>query len=191
VRRNVNATFRSPPRPVARSDSSARLRITAWRSRERARRRRRPATVDFTRKVSTGKDQRGRTRMHTLCGLLTHSSLAVTADGLPLAMAAARFWIRKKFKRTNALKGKINPTRVPIEDKESPRWFDNLRQSTELLENSARCVHISDREEVRRQRLRLRLPRSKHFSRCICGSQPRSTVSIRARGLPRNGQCND
>ena len=96
--------------------------------------------------MSSGKDKRGRERMHTVCGLLMHSSLAATTDGLPLGMAAAKFWTRKKFKGTNALKRKINPTRVPIEGKESMRWLENLRQSTELLGDPARCVHICDRE---------------------------------------------
>jgi hypothetical protein len=53
-----------------------------------------------------------------------HSSLVVTSDGLPLGLAAAKFWSRDKFKGTNALKKKINPTRVPIEEKESVRWLD-------------------------------------------------------------------
>jgi hypothetical protein len=35
---------------------------------------------------------------------------------------------------------------VPIEEKESIRWLDNLRQSTMLLERPASCVHIGDRE---------------------------------------------
>ena len=61
-------------------------------------------------------------------------------------MAAAKFWTRKKFKGTNALKRRINPTRVPIEGKESMRWLENLRQSTELLDDPARCVHSCDRE---------------------------------------------
>ena len=74
-----------------------------------------------------------------------HSSLATT-DGLPPGMAAARFWARKKFKSTNALRRRVNPTRVPIEGMESMRWLDNLRQSTELLGDPARCVHICDRE---------------------------------------------
>ncbi|SFQ33641.1 hypothetical protein SAMN05216330_12811 [Bradyrhizobium sp. Ghvi] len=43
-----------------------------------------------------------------------HSSLAVTVEGLPLGLAAVKFWTRKKFKGTAQLK-KINPTRVPIE----------------------------------------------------------------------------
>lgn len=80
------------------------------------------------------------------CGILMHSSLAVTTQGLPLGLTAVKFWTRKKFKGTNALKRKINPTRVPIEEKESYRWLENLRQSTALLQCSERCVHIGDRE---------------------------------------------
>jgi hypothetical protein len=75
-----------------------------------------------------------------------HSSLAVTTEGLPLGLAAIKFWTRKKFKGTSALKKKINPTRVPIEKKESVRWLDNLGRATELLEDPIRCVHIGDRE---------------------------------------------
>ena len=75
-----------------------------------------------------------------------HSSLAVTTEGLPLGLTAIKFWTRSKFKGTNALKRKINPTRVPIEEKESIRWLENLRQSTALLGEPQRCVHIGDRE---------------------------------------------
>jgi len=75
-----------------------------------------------------------------------HSSLAVTTEGLPLGLTAVKFWTRKKFKGAAALKKKINPTRVPIEKKESIRWLENLKQSTELLNDPGRCVHIGDRE---------------------------------------------
>ena len=60
-------------------------------------------------------------------------------------MAAIKFWNGKKFEGT-ALKRKVNPTRVPIEGKESMRWLANLRQPTELLGDPARCVRIADRE---------------------------------------------
>jgi hypothetical protein len=92
------------------------------------------------------KDKDGRPRLHTVCGILMHSSLAVTTEGLPLGLAAIKFWTRSKFKGANALKKKVNPTRVPIEAKESIRWLENLRQSTELLGEPSRCVHIGDRE---------------------------------------------
>ena len=91
-----------------------------------------------------GEDRRPHPR--TVCGILMHSSLAVTTEGLPLGLAAIKFWNRQKFKGTAALKKKINPTRIPIEQKESIRWLQNLRQSTATLGDPARCVHIGDRE---------------------------------------------
>src|SRR6476661_3872863 len=109
-------------------------------------RRRRPERVGQTCRVNSGKDKQGRYRQHTVCGLLMHASLAVTAEGLPLGLAAVKFWTRKKFKGTAALKRKVNPTRVPIEKKESIRWLENLRQSVEHLGQPRRCVHVGDRE---------------------------------------------
>ena len=79
-------------------------------------------------------------------GILMHSSLAVTTEGLPLGLTAIKFWTRDRFMGTNALKRTINPTRVPIEAKESIRWLENLRRSMELLGDGRRCVHIGDRE---------------------------------------------
>ena len=104
------------------------------------------AAVGITYRVNSGKDKAGRWRMHTVCGLLMHSSLAVTVDGLPLGLAAIKFWSRTKFRGTAALKRKINPTRVPIEAKESVRWLENMRQATALVADASRCIHIGDRE---------------------------------------------
>ncbi|TIO79470.1 hypothetical protein [Mesorhizobium sp.] len=72
--------------------------------------------------------------------------MAVTTQGLPLGLTAVKFWTRDKFKGTAALKRKINPTRVPIETKESYRWLENLHQSDALIGEPGRCVHIGDRE---------------------------------------------
>ena len=105
-----------------------------------------PHLIGMTKSVNSGQDKRGRLRHHTVCGILMHSSLAVTTDGLPLGLAAVKFWSRKKFKGTAALKKKINPTRVPIEKKESVRWLENLRQSIERFGQPERCVHVGDRE---------------------------------------------
>jgi hypothetical protein len=95
---------------------------------------------------NAGRDSIGRLRHHTVCGISMHSSLAVTLEGLPLGLTAIKFWTRDKFHGCSALKKKINPTRVPIEKKESIRWLENLRQSTELLNDPEQCVHIGDRE---------------------------------------------
>ena len=97
--------------------------------------------------VSKQQTQYGsRPRYHTMRGVLMHSSLVVTQDGLPLGLAAIKFWTRDKFHGANALKRRINPTRVPIEQKESYRWLENLKQSTALLAEPDRIVHIGDRE---------------------------------------------
>src|SRR6202045_4429919 len=105
-----------------------------------------PEAIGITKSINSGRDKAGRLRSHTVCGILMHSSLALTNAGLPLGITAAKFWTRKKFKGTAALKKKINPTRIPIEKKESIRWLENLKQSTELLEDPGRCLHIGDRE---------------------------------------------
>ncbi len=85
-------------------------------------------------------------RKRTVCGLLMHSSLVVTTGGLPLGLGAVKFWTRKHFKGTTALKRKINPTRIPIEEKESFKWLENIRQATELLQRPTDCIHVADRE---------------------------------------------
>jgi hypothetical protein len=105
-----------------------------------------PELIGFTGTTGLGTHRGGPTAVRTQCGILMHSSLAVTIDGLPLGLAAIKFWTRKTFKGTTALKRKINPTRVSIEQKESIRWLENLRQSTDLLATPGRCVHIGDRE---------------------------------------------
>jgi hypothetical protein len=102
--------------------------------------------IGITKSINSGRDKAGRLRSHTVCGILMHSSLAVTIEGVPLGLAAVKFWTRKKFKGTAALKKKVNPTRIPIEKKESIRWLENLKQSTQLLDHPGRCIHVGDRE---------------------------------------------
>ncbi len=108
--------------------------------------RQKPEAIGITKSINSGRDKAGRLRSHTVCGILMQSSLAITTEGLPLGLAAVKIWTRKKFKGTAALKKKINPTRIPIEKKESIRWLENLKQSTELLDDPGRCVHVGDRE---------------------------------------------
>lgn len=105
-----------------------------------------PGKVGFISTINGGVYKAGQPNAITLCGVLMHSSLAVTTSGVPLGLAAVKFWTRDKFKGTNALKRHVNPTRVPIETKESFRWLENLRQSITLLQEPQRCVHVGDRE---------------------------------------------
>jgi hypothetical protein len=105
-----------------------------------------PEKIGFTKTSCGHRTKEGRHHQHTICGMLMHVSLAVTPEGLPLGLTAAKFWSRDKFKGTAALKRKVNPTRVPIEQKESMRWLDNMRLSTKLIGAPERCIHIGDRE---------------------------------------------
>jgi len=97
-----------------------------------------------------------------------HSSLAVTDAGLPLGLCAIKFWTRKQFKGTNELKKRINQTRIPIEEKESYRWLENLKHSTELLQDPGRCVHIGDRESDIYELFVLAKEYNTHFLVRIC-----------------------
>jgi hypothetical protein len=88
---------------------------------------------------------RGQATKGTACGVLMHSSLAVTVEGLPLGLCAIKFWSRSE-RKADATTKKIKRERIPIEEKESIRWLQNLRQSSELIAQAERCVHIGDRE---------------------------------------------
>ena len=106
-----------------------------------------PESIGYTREMpSARKDVTGKTIRYRVCGVMMHSSLAITLQGLPLGLCAVKFWSRKQFKGTQALKNRINPTRIPIEEKESYRWLQNVGQSTALCGDASRCVHIGDRE---------------------------------------------
>ena len=71
--------------------------------------------------------------------------MAVTTGGLPLGLAAIKLWTRSKFKGTAALKRRVNLMRVPIEQKESMCWLDNVRQASALFGQPEQCVHVGDR----------------------------------------------
>jgi hypothetical protein len=44
------------------------------------------AAIGITKSINSGRDKAGRVRAHTVCGILMHSSLAVTTEGLPLGL---------------------------------------------------------------------------------------------------------
>src|SRR5487761_468550 len=99
--------------------------------------------VGLVSKGSVRKDAQGRPVYFTTCGINLHSSLAVTLEGLPLGLTAVKFWSRKAFKGRKAKRKAHN---APIEEKESVRWLENLRSSTELLGQPHRSVHVGDQE---------------------------------------------
>ena len=82
------------------------------------------AAIGLVSRGSAGKDHQGRRQYFTVCGICMHSSLVVSVEGLPLGLAAIKFWNRKEFK---GLQQRKKERRVAIEEKESIRWLENLR----------------------------------------------------------------
>ncbi|MFL9912543.1 IS4 family transposase [Paraburkholderia sp. RL17-337-BIB-A] len=105
-----------------------------------------PELIGYASNTLTAARRYGLDKASSQCGILMHSSLAVTTEGQPLGLTAIKFWSRKEFKDTAKKRRKVNFTRIPIEKKESFRWIENLRQSTARLGDPDRCVHIGDRE---------------------------------------------
>jgi len=104
------------------------------------------SAIGVVSKGASRKDAQGRPVLFTTCGICLHSSLVVTTAGMPLGLAAAKFWRREEFKGCHAPANKAKAYRRPIEEKESLRWLDNLHESTRLLGQAQRCVHMGDRE---------------------------------------------
>jgi hypothetical protein len=94
----------------------------------------------------TGTTGFGASKMHFRRGILMHSCLLVSQEGLPLGLSSAKFWTRKESKGTRALKRNVNPTRIPIEEKESIRWLQSIIQTSDILKKPSKYVHVGDRE---------------------------------------------
>jgi hypothetical protein len=52
--------------------------------------------IGLTRIVPTNKDLFGKPIQYKKCGILMHSSMAITTEGLPLGLTAIKFWKLKK-----------------------------------------------------------------------------------------------
>lgn len=74
-------------------------------------------------------------------GLLMHSTLAFTPQGLPLGVLAQQIWARPE-----AAAATPKRTRRPIAEKESRKWLDALQETVTLLPEEIRLVTIADRE---------------------------------------------
>ena len=98
-------------------------------------------------KMPYRKQVSGNPPVRTVCGILMHSSLAVTPEGLPLGLAAITFWTRKKFKGCNALK-KASQSQHACRSKKRKAFggLRNLQQSTVRFNDPDRCIHVGDRE---------------------------------------------
>lgn len=73
-------------------------------------------------------------------GLLAHSALVLTTSGLPQGLLHQKIWARDP-----AMKGKRTVSR-PYEEKESYKWTEAAKASTQGLPATTRLIHIGDRE---------------------------------------------
>lgn len=76
-------------------------------------------------------------------GMLLHSSLAVSLDGTPLGLLAAKMWARPvdgvRSRKTDKKRRNGQPT-------ESERWIELLKESEAALPASTQVVAVADRE---------------------------------------------
>ena len=76
-------------------------------------------------------------------GIMCHSSIAVSTEGLPLSLVHQHTWTRKLESLQQPKKAKQNRK---FEDKESYRWYDGIIQVNKLLDSRIQKIHIADRE---------------------------------------------
>jgi len=84
----------------------------------------------------------------TRCGAFLHPLVAFTTDGTPLGICWTKLWTRDEpAEETPAEKKKRRKT-TPIEEKESIRWVEGLREGRELAQQfpHVQCVCIADSE---------------------------------------------
>lgn len=75
-------------------------------------------------------------------GFFSHTTLAVSPEGLPLGLLAQESWVRTAGQPEQK---QAQATR-PIEQKESYKWFKGLDQSTAQFPPGVSVLRISDRE---------------------------------------------
>ncbi len=76
-------------------------------------------------------------------GLVMHTCLAVTTNGLPLGLLDQKIFVRKLRKKES---GKARPNDLlPVEEKESYRWLAALKNATDTAEDTE-VVTVCDRE---------------------------------------------
>ena len=75
-------------------------------------------------------------------GLILHHSLAVSVEGLPLGIVTQKIWARGKYQPQT----EDQRWAKPIEEKESIRWLEALRETHQLVSPLTRVVTVCDRE---------------------------------------------
>ena len=77
-------------------------------------------------------------------GIFVHTTLAVSADGLPLGLLAQEHWVRTE--KADPKTKRQRQRERPIEEKESYKWLQAFQQSTATLPESTDLLFVSDAE---------------------------------------------
>jgi Transposase DNA-binding/Transposase Tn5 dimerisation domain len=75
-------------------------------------------------------------------GLLMHSTLVATPEGLPLGLLSQKLWVRTSYSQQSARERK----NTAIEQKESYRWLEALQETMAWAPASSQVVTLCDRE---------------------------------------------
>jgi hypothetical protein len=73
-------------------------------------------------------------------GLLLHSSLAVTTNGVALGLLSQKYWSRECIDKTR------DHNLLPIEEKESYKWLETMDASLYGIPQNVKAVTVADRE---------------------------------------------
>ena len=76
-------------------------------------------------------------------GIMCHSSIAISTEGLPLGLVHQHTWVRPLENLEQS--EKVKQSRK-FEDKESYRWYAGIAQVNKLLDGGIQKIHIADRE---------------------------------------------
>ena len=75
-------------------------------------------------------------------GLIMHSTLAVTPEGLPLGLLTQKIWARTSYSQQSERERK----NTAIERKESYRWLEALRETVDVVPATTMVITLCDRE---------------------------------------------
>lgn len=75
-------------------------------------------------------------------GLLVHSNIAVTPEGITLGLLAQETWARDPEERGKS----NNKHKRPIEEKESYKWIKSIEESSKEMPEDIRIINVCDRE---------------------------------------------
>lgn len=108
-----------------------------------------------------GKDDEGR-------GLIMHNALVLTSSGTPLGVLSQKIWARQEVPDEGHQEKIERVQQTAIEEKESVKWLDALRETVERAPPKAKVITVADRE-------------SDIFEFLTCAEELKASYLIRAR----------